>query len=135
MSEKTLKILLVSPDKASMSAFKSYWEENQVQTSWAESGSHAIARIAEGIFDLVVTDENLGDMTGLKFIQKVISKKPTVNCAAISSLLPADFHKASEGLGILMQLPVSPGQKQAEKLLSQLKTILNLAQRDEFIIN
>ena len=108
---------------------KSGLEKNQVQTAWAESGNNAIARIAEESFDLVVTDENLGDMTGLEFIEKVISKKPMVNCAAVSSLLPADFHEASEGLGILMQLPVRPGQEQAEKLLGQLKTILSLAEQ------
>jgi len=130
MSEqKIINILLASRDKASMSAFKAGLEENQVQTAWAQSGSNAIARLTQGDFDLVVTDENLGDMTGIEFIEKVISKKPMVNCAAVSSLLPADFHEASEGLGILMQLPVRPGQKQAEKLLSQLKTILNLAEK------
>jgi len=130
MSEqKIINILLASRDKASMSAFKAGLEENQVQTAWAESGSTAIAKLTEGNFDLVVTDENLGDMTGLEFIEKVISKKPMVNCAAVNSLLPADFHEASEGLGILMQLPVRPGQEQAEKLLRQLKNILNLAEQ------
>ena len=127
--QKIIKILLVSQDKASMSAFKEGLEENQVQTAWAESGSNAIVKIAEGSFDLVVTDENLSDMTGLEFIEKVISRKPMVNCAAVTSLLPADFHEASEGLGILMQLPVRPGQEQAEKLLRQLKTILNLTEQ------
>jgi len=130
MSEqKIISILLASRDKASMSAFKAGLEENQVQTAWAQSGSNAIAKLTEGNFDLVVTDENLGDMTGLEFIEKVISKNPMVNCAAVSSLLPADFHEASEGLGILMQLPVRPDQEQAEKLLRQLKSILNLAEQ------
>ena len=125
--QKLVTVLLASQDKSALSSFKAALEENQVQTAWAESGGNAIARIAEGSFDLVVTDENLGDMTGLEFIEKVISIKPMVNCAAVTSLLPADFHEASEGLGILMPLPVSPGQAQAEKLLSRLKTILNLA--------
>jgi DNA-binding NtrC family response regulator len=128
-AQKIIRILLVSQDKASMSAFKAGLEKNQVQTAWARSGSNAIVKIAEGRFDLVVTDENIGDMTGLEFIEKVISIKPMVNFAAVTSLLPADFHEASEGLGILMQLPVRPGQEQAEKLLSQLKTILNLAEQ------
>lgn len=127
--QKIIKILLVSQDTAAMSAFKAGLEENQVQTAWAESGGNAIARIDKESFDLVVTDENLGDMTGLEFIEKVISIKPMVNCAATTSLLPADFHEASEGLGILMSLPVRPGQEQAEKLLVQLKTILNLAEQ------
>jgi len=127
--QKIINILLASRDKTSMAAFKAGLEENQVQTAWAETGSNAIARLTEGNFDLVVTDENLGDMTGLEFIEKVISTKPMVNCAAVSSLLPADFHEASEGLGILMQLPVRPDQEQAEKLLRQLKNILNLAEQ------
>jgi DNA-binding NtrC family response regulator len=127
--QKLIKILLVSQDKASMSAFKAGLEENKAQTAWAQSGGNALGKIAEEGFDLVVTDENLADMTGLEFIEKVISKKPMVNCAAVTSLLPPDFHEASEGLGILMQLPVRPGQEQAEKLLSQLKKILNLAQQ------
>ncbi len=130
MSEqKIIRILLVSQDLASMSAFKTGLEENQVRTAWADSGRNAIVKIAEGRFDLVVTDENLRDMTGLEFIENVISIKPMVNCAAVTSLLPADFHEASEGLGILMQLPVRPGQEQVEKLLSQLKNVLNLAEQ------
>ena len=130
MSEqKIINILLASRDKASMSAFKAGLEENQVQTAWAQSGSNAIVKLTEGNFDLVVTDENLGDMTGLEFIEKVVSKKPMLNCAAVSSLLPADFHEASEGFGILMQLPVRPGQEQAERLLRQLKIILNLTEQ------
>jgi CheY-like chemotaxis protein len=128
-TQKIIRILVVTQDKASMSAFKSGLEKNQVQTAWAGSGSNAIVKVAEGRFDLVVTDENLGDMTGLEFIEKVISIKPMVNCAAVSSLLPDDFHEASEGLGILSQLPVRPGQEQAEKLLGQLKTIRNLAEQ------
>ena len=130
MSEqRIINILLASRDKASMSAFKAGLDENQVQTAWAESGGTAIAMITHGNFDLVVTDENLGDMTGLEFIEKVVSKKPMVNCAAVTSLLPADFHEASEGLGILMPLPVRPGQEHAAKLLGQLKAILNLAEQ------
>ena len=127
--QKIMNILLASRDKASLSAFKTGFEQYQVQAAWAGSGSKAIAKIADGNFDLVVTDENLGDMTGLECIEKVISTKPLVNCAAVSSLLPVDFHEASEGLGILMQLPVRPEKEHAEKLLRQLKDILNLAEQ------
>jgi len=122
-----LNILLVSRDRPSMSALKAGLEENDVRTAWADSGSYALSIIAERDFDLVVTDENLGDMTGLKFIKTVIGVKPMVNCAAVSALLPEDFHEASEGLGILMQLPANPGHEYAEELLEHLKKILNIA--------
>jgi DNA-binding NtrC family response regulator len=127
--QKIIKILLASQDRASMAAFKTGLEENPVETIWAESGSSAMGKIVEGNFDLIVTDEYLRDMTGLEFIEKVISIKPMVNCAAVTSLSPDDFHEASEGLGILMQLPARPGREQAQKLLGHLKNILNLAEQ------
>ncbi|MFC1577457.1 response regulator [Thermodesulfobacteriota bacterium] len=122
-----LKILLVSIDKTSMSALKAGFEEHDVQTGWAESGGDALSMIAQRDFNLVVTDENLGDMTGLEFIKNVVSQNPMVNCAAVSTLLPEDFHEASEGLGILMQLPVRPKPEYAKELLEHLKSILDLA--------
>lgn len=122
-----LNILLVSRSITSISALKAGLEGNDVQTTWVESGSYALSILAERDFDLVVTDENLGDMTGLELIKSVIVKMPMINCAAISSLLPDDFHEISEGLGILMQLPVKPGHKYAGKLLERLNKILNIA--------
>ena len=46
-----------------------------------------------------------------------------INCAVVSTLSSADFHEASEGLGILMQLPAEPGKKEADQLLEHLKKI------------
>ena len=122
-----LTILLASRDKTSMAALKAGLEENDVQTTWVETGGYALSMIAERDFDLVITDENLGDMTGLEFIKTVITQKPMVNCAAVSTLLPDDFHEASEGLDILLQLPVRPGPEYAKELLGHLKKILDLA--------
>ena len=110
-----------------MTALKTALEESDVLTTWAESGSYALSLLAERDVDLIVTDENIGDMTGLEFIKTAIAQKPMINYAAVSSLLPDDFHEVSEGLGILMQLPVNPGQKDAQELLERLKIIHNMA--------
>ena len=121
-----MNVLLASKGKTSMAALKAGFEEHAVQTVRAQSGTEALSLIAQRKFDLVVTDENLGDMTGLEFIKTVITQKPMVNCAAVSALLPEDFHEASEGLGILMQLPVRPGPEYAKELVEHLKSILDL---------
>jgi len=120
-----IRILLAGRDQASLSTFSSGLAKNDVQITWADSGNHGMSLLADSIVDLVVTDENLEDMTGLEFIKKIVSKNPMVNCAALSSLSPEEFHEASEGLGILMQLPIQPDQEQAEILLGHLKQILN----------
>jgi len=108
-----------------LSALNAGLAGSDVHITWAESGGIGISMITESKIDLVVTDENLADMTGLEFIQKIVSIKPMVNCAAVSSLTPEDFHETSEGLGILMQLPVRPGKEHAEILYGHLKNILN----------
>jgi DNA-binding response OmpR family regulator len=118
--------MLVGRDQNALTALKAGLAKSDVHLVRAESGGIGLSMMAEGNFDLVVADENLGDMTGLEFIKAIVSKRPMVNCAAISSLASEDFHEASEGLGILMQLPVRPGQEHAEMLLGQLKSILNM---------
>jgi CheY-like chemotaxis protein len=122
-----LNILLVSQDKTSLSALKAGLEKNDAHTAWVESGHYGLSMIAKRDFDLVITDENMADMTGLEFIKALIAQKPMVNCAVVSSLLPGDFHEASEGLGVLMQLPANPGHEYAEELLENLKKIMNLS--------
>jgi len=110
-----------------MSAVRAGLEDNGTQTAWAESGSYALSKIADRDFDLVVTDENLVDMTGLELIKTAVKMKPLVNFAAVSSRSSKEFHEASEGLGILMQLPVNPGYEQAKQLLEHLKKIQHLS--------
>jgi DNA-binding response OmpR family regulator len=117
--------MLAGRDQASLTALKAGLAKSDVQIIRAESGGIGLSMIAEDNFDLVVAAENIGDMTGLEFIRAIVAKRPMVNCAAVSSLTPEDFHEASEGLGILMQLPVRPGQEHADMLLGQLKNILN----------
>jgi DNA-binding response OmpR family regulator len=122
-----IRIMLVGRDQTSLTALNSGLAKSDTHLVHAESGGIGLSMIAEGDFDLVVADENLGDMTGLEFIKAIVCKRPMVNCAAMSSLASEDFHEASEGLGILMQLPVRPGQEHAEMLLEQLKKIISLS--------
>ena len=120
-----IDILLVCRDKSSLSPFDAGLVTHAVNITWADSGTMGITKIANSSFNLVVTDENLGDMTGLEFVRKVVSQNPMVNCAAVSSMTPNEFHEAGEGLGVLMQLPVKPRQEHANKLMSHLNSLLN----------
>lgn len=98
-------------------------ENDDVQMSWAESGKSALDMVSETVFDLVVADEKLGDMTGLDFAEKLVVINPMVNFAVISSLSGEDFHEASEGLGILAQLPANPSKEHGELLLKTLRKL------------
>lgn len=122
---RMISIMLAGRDSASLTALKAGLAQKDVNLVRAESGGIGLSLMAESHFDLVIADENLGDMTGLEFIRAIVSKRPLINCAVISSLTPEDFHEAGEGLGILMQLPVNPGREHADKLLERLESISN----------
>ncbi len=121
--------LLVSSNRTSFSQLTSVLTENDMEVVWAESGNSAISIVSERSFDIVIVDETLSDMTGLMIAKAIIAKNPMLNLAVVSGLSSQDFHEASEGLGILMQLPPSPTKSDAEKLLAHVNVILSMTQK------
>ncbi len=124
-----IHLLIASTDIDSLSDLITGLEENDVRITWSESCEAVLKTVETESFDLVITAEDLSDTKGLECIRKLVSLNPMLNCAAISTLSHKDFHEASEGLGVLMQLPERPGRDDATKLLEHLKTILNLTKR------
>ncbi len=120
------QLLLVTPDQANFSELSAEIEKQGASVSWAASGRRALEMLADTTVDLVLTDESLGDMSGLEFVAQLVAINPMTNCAAVSSLSPKAYHEASEGLGILMQLPPEPGAADGQRLLTHLNQILGL---------
>ena len=124
MEKPMIKLLLVTPDKESFRDFAlALTQSDDVELSRSESGQEALAILSENPVDIVVVDESVGDMTGIGFMKKLISINPMINCAAVSPLPHEEFHEASEGLGVLAQLPIKPGKPEAENLLKHLKDL------------
>jgi CheY-like chemotaxis protein len=98
----------------------------EVEISRAESGKQALDMVSGKTYDLVVADEEFADMTGLEFVRKLLLVNPMINSAVVGRLSEEDFHEASEGLGVLMQLPLFPGDTEAEDLMRCLKKIRHL---------
>jgi CheY-like chemotaxis protein len=122
-----LKLLLVSNNDESLSELTSVLKESDdIGVLHAESGKTALEVVKTEIVDLVIADEEVGDMSGLAFSKKLITTNPLINCVAVSSLSKEDFHEASEGLGLMTSLPVQPGRKETEELLKNLRLIKGL---------
>ena len=122
-----LKLLLVSSDKDSFNGFEAaITKYNDVDLIRTDSGKKALTMAAESSLDLVVADENLRDMTGLEFAGRLVAVNPMTNCALISSLSAEIFHEKSEGLGLMTQLPINPGQEDVQNLLEKLREIKKL---------
>jgi CheY-like chemotaxis protein len=126
------KLLLVSPDKTSLSGLASALSGyGDVDLSWAEYGREALDIASNNTIDLVITDEWIGDMTGLEFAERLLTVNPRVNCASVSQLSPDEFHIASEGLGLMAQLPNQPGREDAERLIQSLGNLKSLFGKDK----
>jgi len=118
------RLLLVGMENDSfLGMVKALRENNSVELDRADSGGGALAVLKEKTADLVVADEQLSDMSGLAFAAKLVVQNPVINCALVSSLSAADFHEASEGLGILAQLPPEPDASLAASLVEKLSVI------------
>jgi DNA-binding response OmpR family regulator len=101
---------------------------DDVSVDRADAGSAALEVLAEKPVAMVVIDDVLPDMTGRDLARKVAARFPLSAVALVSPLAPEDFHEATEGLGVLAQLPVHPGREDARRLLEKLARILRMTQ-------
>jgi len=120
-----IHILIVSSDSKFSEALSSVLKtKREARYLRADSGKQGLSMIKDNDFHLVVTDEKLNAMTGLEFLEKLVSVNPMLNCAAASNLSHDEFHEASEGLGLLMSLPLEPKAEHVNKLMEHLQNIL-----------
>ena len=98
-------------------------DKNANEIIWADSLTAACAAAA-GSIDLIIIDEKLEFQQGLDIAKAMIQINAMANLALVNSLAPEEFHEVSEGLGIMAQLPLNPGKKDAERLLNALTTLL-----------
>jgi DNA-binding NtrC family response regulator len=122
-----IPVLIISPNKDTLTDLANRLnEENDITVQWADSGKNALETISHDRVEFVIVDHDLEDMPGLEFAERLVKKNPMINCAAISNLSDKEFHEASEGLGLMAQLPIRPDRAAAEYLIIKLRKIKNL---------
>lgn len=118
------KIVFVSNDenrlKPASKAFKADYE-----ISFADSGGKTLEMVKNNFVTLVVIDEKLADFTGIELAEEIIKINAMTNTAISSSLSDHDFHEASEGLGVLMKLPIDSTEENGRELEAYLSKIIN----------
>lgn len=122
-----ISLLLVSDKSNPIKEFtESLQKDDNIKFLQAKSVQDAFDLIGKDTFDLVIADEYIEDIDGINFVKKLVSVNPMTNCCIVSGLSAKEFHEATEGLGVLMQVPVNPDAGFAEKLLKNLKEVLSL---------
>lgn len=104
------------------------WHEQAIELAPIATGAAGLALLKSTLMDLVIVDEQLDDMSGIAFTKQLVKVNPLVNTAIVSTLTADEFHEATEGLGVLMQLPPHPSETDAEALMAVLEKIGALMQ-------
>lgn len=124
---ETLIIAFVAKDFSRFSLLVDRLRREQgVELVPAATGAAGLAQLKGRTVDLVIVDEQLDDMSGIEFVEQLVKVNPLANTAIVGSLPDAEFHEATEGLGVLMQLPPHPQDRDAETLLAVLAKISGL---------
>ena len=115
-------ILFVTARKNNFTEFMDgLTREETVEIVTVVSSDEAIGSLSGPIPDLVIIDEEVDGISGMKIARDILMKNAMVNQVLVSSLSPEEFHEASEGLGIMVQLPPEPDAAQAKNVLGILK--------------
>ena len=118
-----ISVLLASPDKTHFSDMIDAFHGRSIRIDPVQTGSLALTMVAESHYNLLITDEDLPDMSAKTLVERTISLNPFMNCVVTSRLSHKAFHEAFEGLGVLMQFPPHPDTTDVQKLLNHLDKI------------
>lgn len=72
---------------------------------------------------LVVIDDELGDLTAVALIRRLLGIDAMINTAVASAEAEDVFHEETEGLGILMKLSPLPTSAEAGRLVECLRQL------------
>jgi CheY-like chemotaxis protein len=122
-----LKILLIAKDFIRFSPLAAGLQREQtVQVIFASTSASGLESLKDQAIDLIIVDEMLNDMCGIDCIKQCVMLHPLVNTALVSKLDAEAFHEATEGLGILTQLPSQPQESDGVALFAVLAKIAML---------
>jgi DNA-binding NarL/FixJ family response regulator len=120
-----LRLVLATTRPQALRAFAAALSSDpEVRLQQVASGAAALEAERSSNPDLVIIDADLPDTPSLDLVQKLVLVNAMVNTAVVSPLTDAEFHEASEGLGILGSLPLEPGRSEAIDLLLKLRKVL-----------
>lgn len=124
MERVFLIVLIVAKDISRFSELGARLRRQQeIELVIEATGAAGFLLLKNKQIDLAIVDEQFDDMSGIAFVKQLVKSNPLVNTAIVSTLSEEEFHEATEGLGVLMQLPEQPQEKNAETLLAILEKI------------
>ena len=122
-----MNVLLVGKERTQFGEFViPLQEDNRIAVEYVTSAKDALGILSCRGAEVVIAAADLADSKGIELVQTIARTHPLVNIALMSSLSPEDFHEATEGLGLFMQISDNPGQAEGYQMITRLNSINTL---------
>jgi len=123
---KKIKLLIITKDAELFRPLEAALaSEAMLGVVITESTGQVRRAVENNEVEALIVDEQLEAMSGLDFVNELVRINPLVNCALVSMLQPDEFHEATEGLGVFMQLNGRPGPQEAVRVAARISDHLN----------
>ncbi len=117
-----LSVVLIEHIPDMYNDFAGYLRKRELKVFQTTSENNVFELLESESIDAVVAMEQ-----DLSLVKKLVAAFPMVNYALFSEHEKDDFHEATEGYGIFMQLPPSPQEQDASTMVCNLIKIKMLS--------
>lgn len=117
------QILFSGQDKDVFHNLEKSFLEHGISMQWVDTAEKTLTAVSEKNIELVILHENQPDMSAKELIEKIIMKNAMINCMVLSAMHEEEFHEIYEGLGVLMQLSLTPSKEDADRIINYLSRI------------
>ncbi|MGM0452815.1 MAG: hypothetical protein ACQERN_06600 [Thermodesulfobacteriota bacterium] len=119
---KQILIATQQPDRFSPLAGR-VKAQSDYTIAWADTTQKLFDAVSATPPKLTIIDAHIDGKSGIALAREAIMKNAMADIAVVSSLSEEEFHEASEGLGIVAQLPPAPDETHAGRLIELLATL------------
>ena len=121
MSTKQI-ILLITSRESQIKAFaEALRADPGVELITIDSAEASVEAAVRLVPVLAIVDQEVGGVPGLDIAKRLLEVNAFIYTAALTDMDEALFHEQSEGLGILSEVALLPGEDDAADLLAKLR--------------
>ena len=109
MKRNDFRILIAEDDAAARRLYEKTFKQEGYEVVMVEAGGQILAEIAEGSFDLLITDLKMDSMSGLEALPIIRQKKPNMPIIVVSGYyvnMVEDFHDKGFNVDLFLNKPV-----------------------------
>ena len=129
MKVNDFKILIAEDEPGVQKLYEKAFKTEGYEVVLVESGSEILAELAEGSFDLLITDMNLANMSALEALPDIRKAHPIMPIVVVSGHyqnMEQDFHEKGFNVNCIFNKPLS-----LSVLLKAVRNILGIERAED----